>query len=229
MVFTFKDYNAQQKLMRAALKSREDFDTAIELALQQHAWTHQEVVSEATSPTFADQLWEGLDEETIRTIPPKGEHSIAWCLYHLVRIEDAALSILMAGESMLLDEKDWVKRLAVPYRDTGNLMPARDITLLSQQINVGALKAYRAAVGVRSRGFIQALTVDQLQIKVSTEDLQRVVELGAVRPEAAGLLKFWGKRTMEGLLLMPATRHSMVHINEAFRIKGKLKRRKKLV
>lgn len=227
MTFTFKDFNAQQKELRFALKSGEEFDTAIDLVLKQHAWTHRGVVSKAEEPTFADQLWDGLDEETVRTIPPKGEHSIAWCLYHLARIEDTALSIVMAEVPMLLDEDDWANRLDVPYRDSGNEMPPADIALLSEQINVGALKAYRVAVGVRSRGFIRALTPDRLKVKVKSEHIQQIIDLGAVRPEAEGLLEFWSRRTMEGLLLMPATRHNMVHINESLRLKEKILRRKK--
>jgi hypothetical protein len=38
---------------------------------------------------------------------------------------------------------------------------------------------------------------------------------------AAGLLDYWGRRTIAGLLLMPATRHNIVHLNEAARIKQK--------
>ena len=227
MAFTFKDWNAQQKQIRAALKSPAEFDTAIELVLRQHAWTHQGVVSGSTTHTFADQLWEGLDTDTIRTIPPKGEHSIAWCLYHLAMIEDTALSILMAGVAMLLDEGGWGERLKVPYQDTGNLMPESEIQVLSQEIDVEALKEYRSAVGRRSREFIQALTWDKLKIKVSPAHIQQIAELGAVRPEAEDLLEFWGKRTMEELLLMPATRHNIVHINESLRLKEKLLRRKK--
>ena len=227
MTFTLKDYNAGQKAMRVALRSREDFGAAIELVLLQHAWTHQGVVSGVMELTFTDQLWEGLDEVTVRKIPLNGEHSIAWCIYHLARIEDTALSIAMAEVPMLLDEDDWAERLMIRYRDTGNEMPSADIINLSRNINVGALKEYRAGVGVRSRRFIQALTWEQLKGKVTPEHIQLISNLGAVRPEAAGLLEFWGRRTMEGLLLMPATRHNMVHINEALRIKEKLLRRKR--
>ena len=227
MPFTYKDWNLQQKAVRAALKSPDGFETAVDLVLNQHAWTHQGSISGAKEPTFADQLWDGLDADTIRAISPKGEHSIAWCLYHLARIEDTALSILMAGKPMLLDEGGWGERLKVRYRDTGNGMTIADIQKLSDEIDVESLKDYRAAVGMRSRGFIKDLTRDRLKVTVRPEQIQQIVDLGAVRPEASGLLEFWSKRTMEGLLLMPATRHNMVHINEALRLKERIMRRKK--
>jgi hypothetical protein len=163
----------------------------------------------------------------IRTIPPKGDHSIAWCIYHLARIEDTALSVLMAGVPMLLDEDSWEDRLNIPYRDAGNVMSKMEIQRLSREIAVEALKEYRAAVGVRTREFIRALTPDQLKIRVNPEQIHQVVELGSLRPEAYEVLEYWSKRTMGGLLLMPATRHNIVHINEALRLKDKLMRRLK--
>jgi hypothetical protein len=40
--------------------------------------------------------------------------------------------------------------------------------------------------------------------------------------EGAGyLLDYWGKQKVAGLLLMPATRHLMVHLNEAVRLKAR--------
>ncbi len=35
------------------------------------------------------------------------------------------------------------------------------------------------------------------------------------------LIDYWGNRTFAGLLLMPPTRHNMVHLNEAYRIKNR--------
>lgn len=49
------------------------------------------------------------------------------------------------------------------------------------------------------------------------------METGAVTPEALEIVTYWSKRTIAGLLLMPPTRHNFLHLNEAFRIKSKLK------
>ena len=43
------------------------------------------------------------------------------------------------------------------------------------------------------------------------------------------LVEYWSTRTIAGLLLMPATRHPLVHLNEAMRIKGLLHRRERKV
>jgi hypothetical protein len=40
-----------------------------------------------------------------------------------------------------------------------------------------------------------------------------------VAEAASDILDYWGKRTKAGLLLMPATRHNFLHLNEAQRLK----------
>jgi len=40
-------------------------------------------------------------------------------------------------------------------------------------------------------------------------------------PSANWLLDFWGNKTVEGILMMPAARHQVVHLNESFKAKRK--------
>jgi hypothetical protein len=41
---------------------------------------------------------------------------------------------------------------------------------------------------------------------------------GSLVPGAQGIYDYWKKKTYAGLLLMPATRHILVHINESMRL-----------
>jgi hypothetical protein len=45
-----------------------------------------------------------------------------------------------------------------------------------------------------------------------------------VRTQATWLLEYWGGHPKTNLLLMPATRHSLVHFNEIGRMLPKLKK-----
>jgi hypothetical protein len=222
MSFTFKHWNQRQKELRAILEDPNQHEQGISMCLEQHGWTHESAVWAAPSPTFADQLWRDLSEQTARRIPSNSEHSIAWTYWHLVRIEDTAFNLLVAGSPMLLDQDGWGERLGVPQRHTGNLMLQADIETLSQEIVLQALRGYRIAVGLRTREIIQSLTPERLSEKVSQADIQQVRQQRAVLPEAEDLLAYWGSRTIRGLLLMPATRHNMVHLNEAMSLKKKL-------
>jgi len=222
MSITFKVWNEKQKNLRAALEDPSQHTQAINACLEQHGWTHESAVWPAPSPTFADMLWQDLSEQSARSIPANGEHSIAWTYWHLARIEDTAFNLLVAGRPMLLDQDGWGERLRVTQRHTGNLMPQADIETLSQEIDLQALRGYRNAVGLRTREIIQSLTPERLSEKVSQADIQQVRQQRAVLPEAEDLLEYWGSRTIRGLLLMPATRHNMVHLNEAMTLKEKL-------
>lgn len=88
--------------------------------------------------------------------------------------------------------------------------------VLSQQTT---LRAYRAAVGRRTRHVVTPLTPAQLKQRVDSTRLQRVRDEGAVAPAASGIVDYWGGRTAAGLLLMPASRHLITHLNEALDVK----------
>jgi hypothetical protein len=51
--------------------------------------------------------------------------------------------------------------------------------------------------------------------------LDLVLQERAVVEEAKGIVDYWSKRTIAGLLLMPPTRHCFIHLNEALKIKKK--------
>jgi len=87
-----------------------------------------------------------------------------------------------------------------------------------------ALFAYRLAVGKRTRAIVQRLNPDLLSRPPAPDRLQRLVAERAVQPPALWLLDYWGGHPAANLLLMPATRHPFVHLNEIKRLLPKLKR-----
>lgn len=89
------------------------------------------------------------------------------------------------------------------------------------------LRNYRVAVGKKTREIIRSLQPFDLKRKMDPLRLQRILDEGAVlKAEGARwLIDFWGRKNVAGLLLMPATRHLMVHINESIRLKKVLKKK----
>jgi hypothetical protein len=98
-------------------------------------------------------------------------------------------------------------------------MDAQGMADLSAVIDVEALRAYRVAVGRRTREIVTPLRAEELRQKVDPSRVQRVWDEGAVVEAASGIVDYWSKRNVAGLLLMPATRHNLVHLNEALRLK----------
>jgi hypothetical protein len=174
--------------------------------------------------SFDDELWQGLTEQAFRAIPLKGEHSIAWMLFHITRIEDITMNLLVAGTPQLYLKDDWAKKLKSTIPHSANKMDNESVARLSAAIGMKALREYRIAVGKRTRAIVKKLQIEQFSQKVDSKRLQKVLAEGAVLPEAMEVIKYWGSRTIAGLLLMPATRHNLLHLNEALRVKQKLSR-----
>lgn len=107
--------------------------------------------------------------------------------------------------------------------DTGNAMNVEDIMEFSKNINMQELKNYRIAVGRNTRKIIKNLTSADMKRKFDKDRIRRMVDEGAILnvEGASWLIDFWGRKNVAGILLMPGTRHHVVHINESLRAKKK--------
>lgn len=219
-----KQWNEQQQALRQALSKSAGHEKAVELFLRQHAMLHVMDMSQAGAPTFEDQVWQGLDDEKARIVPAKEEHSIVWIFWHLTRIEDATMNVLLAGRPQLFIAEGWRERLGVRVSEVGNAMSPAEMAELSAAVNLDTLRAYRLAVGRRTRENVRALAAGAFQQPVDPAGLQQLFDEGAVVEGSRGLLDYWGGLTKGGLLLMPPTRHILVHLNEAMQIKKRLNR-----
>lgn len=215
-----KHWNEQQQALRQALGRPEIFLHAIALFLDQHAMVHSAKMSASNSWSFEDEVWQGLSETQVRCIPAKMEHSIVWLLWHMARIEDVTMNLLLAGSPQLFHQGQWAERLCVPNADTGNGWDVNAISTFSATIDVEALRDYRLAVGRSTRYQVQKLNPLDLKHKVDPTRLAQVTAQGTVLDAGRGVIDYWAGLTLAGLLLMPPTRHNFLHLNEALRIKS---------
>jgi hypothetical protein len=214
-----KSWNKQQREFREILLSFEQHQRAFELFYRQHGTLHSAKVAQSEPWSYEDELLNDMNDEQIRRIPRNEEHSVAWLIWHMARIEDVTMNMLVAGGPQILHRDKWLERMKVAYRDTGNTMSGEDVASLSAAIDIEALRAYRVAVGRRTREIVKGVQPQELKAKVEPSRLNLVTTEGAVVEAAGGLIDYWSKRDIAGLLLMPATRHNFVHLNEALRIK----------
>jgi len=218
--------NSNQVLIRKMLVEKKPLDQTRPLLLQQHAQLHTQAMSEYGDWSYQDEVLADVPEDWIRIVPEGEDHSVAWLLWHLTRCEDITMNMLILRGDQLLHSEGWLKRLEIDWRDTGNAMTFQEIIDFSQHINLTALFDYRLCVGIGTQNIIKQLAQEDLYRKVNPEDIQRLFDEGAVVEEARGVAEYWSKRDVAGLLLMPATRHSLSHLNEARRIIEKVKKAK---
>lgn len=215
-----KLWSKQQSEFRRTLLSFNQHHKAIELFLSQHAMLHSEKMAQSEPWSFEDSVINDMTDEQLRRIPQKCIHSIAWLIWHIARIEDVTMNLLIAGDQQILLRDNWLQRMKITSRDTGNTMDEEGVADLSARIDIEALRAYRLAVGRRTRECVKQLQSEELKQKVEPSRLHQVMVAGAVVEAARGLIDYWGRRNIAGLLLMPATRHSFIHLNEAVRVKS---------
>lgn len=218
-----KSLNKRQAELRRVMMALDQHEAAMQMFLEQHAALHSAKVAQPEGGSLADLILDDLSKEQFRTIPPKEEHSIVWCIWHIARIEDMTMNILVAGGEQVFNQEDWSERLNAPIIHSGNEMAMDEVVKLSEEVDIEALRAYRVAVGRRTQEIARPLQLEQLKQKVDPAHLQRVMDEGAITEAARGIAEYWSKRTIAGLLLMPASRHLLTHLNEAMGIKKKVK------
>ncbi len=217
-----KALNKTQTELRSVMENGSHAE-AIALFLRQHAMLHAAEMSGAGLWSYADEILADMDAAQIRRIPQNEEHSVLWCLWHITRIEDVTMNLLIAKTNTVLEEGQWSAKLRIPISHTANAMTYEEIVELSEKTDIDALHAYRIAVGRRTREIVSQLEPGSLSKRVDPAQIERVSAQAVVHPDAQGVIDYWSKRTIAGLLLMPASRHILVHLNEAANLKKKRK------
>ena len=214
------DYNSLIDELRKLIKPLKTFDSAIELALKIHAITHTNVVSSSNAQTFCDDLLNGLENEDFNVMPTEKDKPIAYHLWHIARIEDLVSNLLIMKQAQVFND-EWIARMNVSVRDTGNAMDNTQIIEFSKGIDKQELINYRNAVGCQTRKILKSLTTKDLKQKPESEYLSRLVSEGGLleNKNSIWLKDFWGRHTVAGLILLPLTRHHMMHLPESMAIK----------
>jgi hypothetical protein len=213
----------QQTALRRMLVGDDQHQEALQLLLCQHAMLHSAKMAQTGLWSFEDEILDDLTEGQFRRIPRNCDHSIAWNIWHIARIEDVAMNLLVASSPQIFNQDNWLEQMKISIRDTGNAMSKEGIVDLSATIDIETLRAYRVAVGRKTREIIEQLQPEDLIQGIDPSRLEQVMVEGAVVEAASGLIDYWGRRNIAGLLLMPATRHNLVHLNESLQLKRKRK------
>jgi hypothetical protein len=221
-----KSWNKDIKQLREIILKQDRIEESKYLCLSLHAMVHSSDMSGLPIKTFEDELWEGLDENTFRTSTNEKHRTIAYGIWHSTRIEDITMSLLVSGDEQVFNLGNWKDKINSNISDTGNAMTGKEILDFSKNINMQELRSYRVVVGRKTREIIKNLTYEDMKRKFDKYRLQRIIDEGAVLDVEASnwLIDFWGRKNVSGIILMPATRHHVVHINESFSAKNKCKR-----
>ena len=220
MMSVAKDWNPKQKALKSFL-SNSDEKEAIALCLQMHSQLHDSQLT-LIANSYQDMLVNDLSEMCFRHMPSDSFSSIAWNLWHITRIEDAVCNILIADEPQIFNTT-LKTSMGASLTDTGNAMDQKEAAAFGKAIKMNELLNYRFKVGKKSQKIIQGLSRLDFKKKPQKRQLDRLLKENVIlnHKESIWLLDFWSKKTIAGLLLMPITRHQIVHFNNCMKLKAK--------
>lgn len=214
-MITLEGWPDRHATLRALLRRKTDMDTLISVALDNHALVHFAACSDAAAPTICDDIWEGLPEEGFSALPIRENMTIAWCFWHLYRIEDLVSNIAISNGKQIFD-RSWAERINAGITDTGNALSYAETVEMSRRIRKDELKQYCIAVGRNTREIISRFTKETLSRHPDPAAMDRIVAEGGLteNKHSIWLKRFWSNLTAGGLLLTPLTDHHCMHLPE---------------
>ncbi len=191
---------------------------ARDLFLDQHAAVHSVAVG-GNKMSAAERAFGGLTDEQMRVRPREDLNSLAWLMWHIARAEDIFLNTVLAGRSQVFDDA-WMKRLGITRRDFGIGMTSPEVTELTRQIDLGALREYRDAVGRRTREVVGGFAPQDWEGRATAEAVERAAAEGAFGVRREIMVKAFTGRPRAALLSGIALFHSAGHMGEAATVRA---------
>jgi hypothetical protein len=190
---------------------------ARDLFLQQHALVHSAAVGGNTMST-ADRTFAGLTDAQMRMRPRDDLNSLAWLLFHISRAEDVFVNQFLVDREQVFDHA-WSKRLGITRLDFGFGMTSTEVTDLTDQVDIPALRAYRDAVGQRTRETVDGFNAQDWQGAIGARGVERAALNGSLGRAAEPYLRIMPGRPRCVVLSGVALIHSAGHMGEAATIR----------
>lgn len=166
------------------------------------------------------------DYSAIPFINADGYHSktIAYSIWHIIRIEDIVVNSLIRGKQEVLFDEGFDLKTGADIITTGNELKKQEIAEFSMKLNIEALYEYASAVKTSTEDWLRSLSYEDCKRKFREDDKKHLHELGVVSDDenAIWLIDYWCDKDIFGLIKMPLSRHWIMHIEAANRIKEKI-------
>ena len=98
--------NEKIKYLKSIIKKKENYQETINKLLELHSLVHLSEVSDSARNTYADLLWDNLDEETMKISTNEKHRTIVYGIWHSARIEDITPTVLNLFDVQLPESLD---------------------------------------------------------------------------------------------------------------------------
>ena len=205
--------------MQAQLRKKDAFQAGLETLFSLRSQLMDTILS------FRNAL-APADFSAIPFINADGYHSktVAYSLWHIFRIEDIVAHTLISGDEQIFFKGGYQHRMNAPIITTGNELKKQQIADFSAQLDLNALYAYLSEVKESTESILRGFSFEDLKRKVPDERKAALQALHVVSEDenAIWLIDYWCGKDVRGLIQMPFSRHWIMHIEAALRIRAKL-------
>jgi hypothetical protein len=104
-----------------------------------------------------------MSEAQIRCISHNSSHSVAWLIWHIARIEDVTMNLLLAGTPQVWHCNEWLAQMKLKVCDVGTGIDEASVAGRSEKIDIEALRAYRLAVGRKTQEIVKQIQPEALK------------------------------------------------------------------
>jgi hypothetical protein len=188
------------------------------LFLDQHSGMHSAAVA-GNKASAAERAFAGLSDEQMRVRPREDLNSLAWLMWHIARAEDIVVNPVLAGRAQVFDDA-WLRQLGIGRRDFGIGMTSPEVSELTRQIDLAALREYRDTVGRRTREVVGSFGAQDWEGTVPAAALERAAADGAFGARTEPLVKAFTGRPRAALLSGIALFHPAGHLGEAVTVRS---------
>lgn len=186
-----------------------------QLFLDQHGAVHSAAVG-GNKASAAERAFAGLTDEQMRVRPREDLNSLAWLMWHIARAEDIMVNPILAGRPQVFDD-GWAGKLGIVRRDFGIGMTTAEVTEVTRQLDLAALREYRDAVGLRTREVVGGFDWSG---NIPAEAMERAATQGAFGVRTEGVVKAFTGRPRAMVLSGIALLHPAQHIGEAATVRS---------
>lgn len=151
--------------------------------------------------------------------------TIAYSVWHIFRIEDIVVNSVISDGEQIFFADDHRRRINSSISTTGNELVGQQIVDFSRDLNIDALYEYAFRVKESTDGFLKNLSWKDLRAKPSGDRESLINSSVSPNANAEWLIDYWFNKDIKGLILMPFSRHWIMHTEAALRIKNKLSRK----
>jgi uncharacterized damage-inducible protein DinB len=113
------------------------------------------------SQRYLTRALDGLTQEEVAWSPNAECNSIAFILWHIVRVEDFFVNRVIQRETVLYEAESWLEKLGTPVKDTGYQYTLEQLQAWPVP-KLEVLRGYASSVREKTLAFLKSIPAEKL-------------------------------------------------------------------